>query len=197
MEDKVFGSVLSVLNEYRYCPLCKHPNSLHRGASTDQVVYNDQALIIKSSDYTITIDFYTDNISIDHFEDNRMFDHSHLTHGTRYAPKYQIIDNGILLLGMNLECGNEKCTKYCYTLSFDLDLTARKFVRASLNAEWVCVEDGPDVFEIRNSHSMGITKYSHHLSDGSTKSIEVPLIPINSLNPKETLERLKKLIIFT
>lgn len=197
MEDIVFGSVLNIINHYRYCPLCKHSMTLHRGSSGDQVIYNDQELIIKNRDYTVTIDFYSDVINI---EENASIDTLYDSETIKYrqsTPKSNWNRDGLLLLGITLECGNIHCTKYSYTISLDLDLTARRFKRASLNAEWVCVEDGLDVFEIRNSHSMGITKYSHHSADGSTKSIEIPLIPINSLNPKETLERLKKLIIFT
>lgn len=195
MENIIFDSILGILNEYKDCPLCKSKMTMHRGSSVSSISYNDQMLTIKDNDYTIKIDVYSSSIEIE--QTFQLNDYNYAGYKYSQPKAHQLPANGILMVGIVLECGNVWCTKYSYTLCLDLDLTVCRFKRASLNAEWVCVEDGPDVFEIRNTHSMGITKYSHHFADGSTKSIEVPLIPINSSNPKETLERLKKLIIFT
>lgn len=190
MEDKIFYHLLDALNTYRNCPLCQSRMTMHRGSSNDQVEYNYESVVIKNNDVTITIDIQTGLIDIEMSveEDFNILN-------IKY-PKRYVLD-GLMMLGLVLECGNIKCTKYSYTIRLDLDIPERRFKMAMLNAEWVCIEDGPDVFEIRNSYGHGITKYSHHLSNGSTKSIEMPLVTINSSNPKETVDRLKKLIIFS
>lgn len=188
--------LLEALSYRDRCPFCFDKLSGHH--SQNQVVIYNSKVVIKTIDAEISIDSSSEKII-------------EITQKSSYSDIYDVgfsgktiavrnansISNfkGDIILGVTIEC--DSCTMYSYTLSLFLDFVNFEFKSAHLNAEWISLEENKSVFEIRNSYGLGITEYTHFGIDGSTKQINLPLVPLNFLNPKETLERIQNLIIFT
>lgn len=107
---------------------------------------------------------------------------------------YSIFDN-TLASPITVSC--YKCEQFSYHLQVYANLASMKITDIFLERESVSIEDGSLVHEISNFYTAKQTRYSVVYSDGSSKSIEIPLLPLNLDKPTETVERIKKLLIFS
>lgn len=195
MEQVVFNTIKQAITYREHCSLCKNKLHINRGSASDQVMYDHRILKIQDDKTVTTLNIETNRVSVEAVTYN---EHNIGTYGhwqRQQSVPYIGLTPGQLIIGISLEC--YFCHQYCYTTAFHLDTGLGLFCFASLNSEWIEIEDGPSVLGIHNSYATGITKYSQYLASGETKECEIPVIPLNVENPKETLARLKKLIIFT
>jgi hypothetical protein len=115
------------------------------------------------------------------------------SNGSAYsAQKY-----GKQIFGVYCSCG--KCGQYGYTLQVHLDLDLGKIICIFLNSETLSFEKGSLLHEIRNIYSTGKTDYRVFDNDNvtETKTLTLPLIPMDLSDPDKTLERIKTLALFS
>lgn len=117
-----------------------------------------------------------------------------------YTPAVQMpILDGRFIHGLTIDC--KSCCQFSYTLQIHIDLNVHKhnaiLVGTYLNSETVSVEDNEMVHEIKNIYSTDVTEYSYFSKNGDDKKSTLPLIPLDLINPKETVSRIRKLLIFT
>jgi hypothetical protein len=103
--------------------------------------------------------------------------------------------SGTWYQGISISCNS--CCQYSYTLRLHVDLTEGKLAGTYLNSEQISVEEGNTVHEVRNVYAVEKTEYACFPKDGSSKKSSIPLVPLNLLNPKETITRIRKLLIFS
>lgn len=195
MEQVVFNTIKQALTYRKQCPLCKNKLNIHRGASNDLLIYNHRILKVRDGSTEATLNIETDQVTFEYTVSEEFHLSSRNYSSTKRTLPLIYPASGKLIIGFNLEC--YLCHQYYYNTAFHIDTGEKRFHFATLNSEWIEIEDGPDVLGIHNIYATGITKYSHYFADGSVKECEIPVIPLNVENPKETLARLKKLIIFT
>jgi len=104
---------------------------------------------------------------------------------------------GTYFQGLQSACGG--CNHYRYTLKIEIDLSTPKINKVSLNSETVMFKHDQETYEITSIYSTGKTEYMvlREKMPGDAKPLELPLIPINLQAPRETLERIQNLIIFS
>ena len=95
---------------------------------------------------------------------------------------------------MTIDC--KKCSQYGYVLQVHADMESRKICGLYLNSEWITVENDGVVYEIKDNYATQKTYYSCY-SDKKDQHAEIPLIPLNVQSPFETVDRAKKLLVFS
>ena len=191
-----FNNAIDALSYHSYCPFCAEQLSLFCGSSDYDVSRSSDTLHLRSDDSKIDINLYTNKFNLELIRSmpyDDINDSFGYPNNSRKPSPW--LNNGYMLLGIVQECLS--CCSYSYILIFNFDLTERRLMLATLNSEWISIEKSLDVFEINNNYATDITHYTHHNNNGDTKKHDFPIIPINFINPEETLDRLHKLIIFT
>lgn len=114
-----------------------------------------------------------------------------------YAPavKKDTTISGVCYYGLTIEC--KSCCQFSYTIQIFIDLEKCRLIKTCLNSETISLEDNGSVHEIKNIYSFNQTEYTCFAKNGSCKEVTLPLIEFNLSNPKETVSRIKKLIIFS
>jgi len=105
------------------------------------------------------------------------------------------IRDGILMQGHRVDCKN--CMQYAYTLQLRFDIYEMIVECAILNSEFISVEEGEDVYEIRNVYTMNKTEYSHINRKKRHDTLQLPLVSESMAKPEDVLNRIKKLLIFS
>jgi len=196
-----FHSFKEAISYKTVCPLCT--NALHindRDLATDYR-RSDCGLKERLSFHvnqreqdTITIDPETDEVELvlsDRISDEVLQSLPPATQKIMNPPIY----NGMFLHGLTIDC--KSCCQYSFTLQIHFDLSKQKLFGIFLNSENVSIEEGEMVHEIKNSYATQITYYSYFDKEGDSKKLSLPLIPLDLSEPKETVARIRNLLIFS
>lgn len=108
--------------------------------------------------------------------------------------KYSIYD-GVLAVGHNISCTN--CHMYDYTLQLFVNLDYWKVTKAILNSEFVTIDEGEHVYEIKNVYTLEKTEYTHIAQGIHGKTLILPLVSNSMKRPKDVLKRVKSLLLFS
>lgn len=191
MAPITFFTLRQAFEYKKTCPLCHGTLISNNMSGADGLITDeDPIILIQHNDLKIHANMDTSSICVEYN------DFSETEFGVlKFKKSISNYNPGRLIIGVDFECFD--CHQYYYNVAVHIDTCNKIFSLATLNSEWLEIENGPDVFTIRNIYATGITVYEHHLSNGDAKKCEIPIVPLNLNNPQETLERLKKLIIFT
>ena len=171
MKEIRFDRLIDAIYYHKHCPFCNSKLSL---SDRKSCTFEDCNLVFNHTGTTVMVDSISGLITL--------------------GKKSDI--SGTLIIKIELDC--YKCSMYHYIIATYLDLTALKFIYAVLNTEFFSFEEGESgLYDIHNNYARGITTFTHYPYEDEGKSFETPLIPINFSNPRETLTRIKNLIVFT
>lgn len=193
---KQFYSFQSALDYHRNCPFCFARVQINdRDLATDYNygVEKISLYLDQREDDVVSIDLMTEELQFS--LSKRMPDIIYTAGSSGSFYKSEPCYNGILIHGLTLDC--KSCCKFSYTIQIKLDLTERRLTGTYLNSECISLEDNDIVHEIRNNYPSEQTHYSYFLKDGSDKRVTMPLIPLDFNNLKDTVARIRKLIIFS
>lgn len=112
---------------------------------------------------------------------------------------YGLHTGGTDIFKMEMCC--HKCEHYRYVVQVYLSLDERRITDLVLNSEAVILEDGAKLCTIKNVYTTEKTELvirHQHLSQHHEplEKIEFPLIPLNLQEPRKTLDRIRKLVVF-
>lgn len=190
-----FLSFKRAINYRQECPLCQCQMDINdRDLATDYEGKERLTFFLnRNEDDTIAINSETDEVELIFSKrmPDKLYDY---TKQSYYAPVTPIY-NGTLIQALTIDC--KHCCQYSYTLQIYFNLTEKKLAKTILNSESLTVEDGSMVHEIKNVYSMERTEYCCFSKEGDSKKSAIPLIPIDLDNPKETIFRIRKLLIFS
>lgn len=173
---KQFNNLLDALNYHTHCPLCQSE------LQSDKYTNSKQKILLEFLGNSIYIDTTSQDIEI--VKDQSIADHPSC--------------NGTLGQSMKIECN--KCHMYSFVIQIWIDLTKLIINRIILNSEMVSWEGNRNILhEIVLLHSTNKTRYSYYnpnpnMDDGQ---VFLPLINIDVSNPKDAVERVRKLIVFS
>lgn len=216
-----FPSLLSALSYQETCPLCSHRMDISererdRDIATD-IGYEYRENVKRISFYLtageediITINPYTEEVEININQRSRGRNMVYSGNANKtYNPGPHYTLNEKFLHSLTINC--QQCCRYWYVLQVHVDLGARKIAGVFLNSENIIVEEGDVAHEIQANYAIEKTKYACFSKDSgrqirfgeisgpyvSEKRAELPLIPINLVDPMETVARVRKLLIFS
>jgi len=189
-----FKTFLEAISYHTNCVICQEKLSIN---DRDLVDYDTKLSINDRVCKPEKISFYIsqrndDIVSLDTNTDEISF----------VAPEYSA-SHGVFIHGLTLHC--EDCCQFAYNIQIHMDLGQKKLIEIFLNSESISVEDGRDLHEIKNIYAMKKTEYNYfpnELAEPQQESkykgrIIFPLIPLNLINPMETVNRIRNLIIYT
>lgn len=208
---KRFSSLLDGVHYMIGCPLCSKTMSydfagvtLAAKVSRYGDIFHELIFDLNSRDY-VKINMETEEVILEY---NKSFiDYSYVTSGNSPASyisppaNYYPINDGVLFLRLSKSC--EACCQYTYTLGIQADVQKCVVLHTFLNSEHLTLEEdlGSTVYEIRNVYTTGQTEYRticrKDNSQGTNKPLSLPLVPMDLTDPKATLARVKKLVVFS
>lgn len=213
---KVFERLIDAYPCYDKCPIC-NANLIYSAVDSrvgvDDYLYSiDHCTFNIQKPLQVTLrNGNSDNIVLD-IKSEKIISMS-ITQSDEYQPIYSIgspnpvyiakppsqinydIRDGILMQGHRIDCNS--CYQYAYTLQLRLDLKNLIVETVILNSEFVSIEKGENVYEIRNVYTMNKTEYSHIENKKRHETLQLPLISNDMSNPNEVLGRIQKLLIFS
>jgi hypothetical protein len=177
---KQFSTFLNAIEYHKSCVLCDSKMDINdRDLATDigyEFRENKQKVsffVFSNRDDTVTIDPETNEVEF----------------------SLKNIAGGIFYHGLTIDC--KSCCQFSYVIQVRIDLSKRILLGTSLNSETLSIEDSEMVHEIKNIYATKKTEYTYFPKDGSSKRATFPLVSLNLINPKETIGRLRKLLIFS
>lgn len=195
-----FQSFKQAVNYRQLCPLCQcrmHINDrdLATDYDIDCNIRKDRLCFFlnQREDDKITIDPESgevDFVLAQRFPD-KLYDYTKQTYYAPPAPVY----NGTMIHALTVDCKN--CCQYSYTLQIHFNLTEKRLGKTVLNSESISIEEGNMVHEVKNVYPMNKTEYAYFSKEGDSRKSSLPLIPLDLDSPKETVSRIRKLLIFS
>lgn len=199
-----FHSVLEALSYHKFCPCCKNSMEVNdRDLVTEYSNRGNSRLAFElssSSDDVMFIDPVSEEIEI---VVNRYIDNSNRYVMGNYSGTvnqsnhpYIHVANGFHFSGLTVACNS--CCRFDYRIQIRIDLQNKKVAGVVLNSETISWEDEDKMLhEIKNIYPVNKTYYSYFVQGAVDKKIDLPLVPLNLSNPKETVDRIKTLIVFS
>lgn len=174
---KKFDSILDAINFRTQCPVCQSKLQIDDRKS----VNSSKKLVFEILGYHnyIYVDLITQQIELILDDNNKSKKHG--------------------ILGHPLTIGCETCNMYSFVIQLWIDLDNKSINDIFLNSESFSWEDEEETLhEIISSYATNKTKYNYFKTDqyASDGQIVLPLVFIDMNNPKETIDRIKKLLIF-
>jgi len=209
-----FYSFNEAISYKEKCPLCNQKLQIN-----DRDLATDLGAEFQSGRRKISFfldQFNRDTVSIDlHTEEVEVIigdRYNYLDDPSRYSgtvnnppPSY----GGRFLHALTVDC--KHCCQYAFRLRIHFDLTPRihrksdirdlsfsRSIEATfLDSETINIEEDDMVHEIKNSYAAKKTYYSYFDKGGSSKKSTLPLIALDLNSPKDTVARIRKLLIFS
>lgn len=193
---KYFSHLTDAIFYRTNCPICKK-GLKHQNIS--DLSFIGEKIILKidtSIGDAICIDIKDDIITAI----SMTRDSVDINEGTTYkysafaSTDYSIYNN-MLSSFITISCN--ECEQFLYRVQIQINLTNLKITNIFLESEFVSIVEDSTVYEIENIYEKQETHYSAIYSDSNDKFFSIPLIPLNLDNPHETLNRIKKLLVFS
>jgi ribosomal protein S26 len=200
---KQFDTLLDSLSHQPNCPLCNGPVRITKGDTyLVSSLRGPKDYIIWSGNDTKIIA----HLATNHIE---RLDVSCKGYSKSTKQYYNFNVIGDMYARIALYC--VKCNCYGYVIQVRMNVEDKKIVAILLNSETVVLNDKTKdiTHEIHNVYATEKTEYTTYkpaLIHGhgygpqpfyDDKSIELPLIPLNLLNPEKTVERIRNLLPFS
>lgn len=188
----IFNTVSEARRYRASCPLCSGKLSINDHNLSQKCSNLDNQIFFAESmgEYdTLSINMDTNRIYLAKLKlrlNNKRSQDSTVT----YVPS----GTARLFHCLKIEC--KKCWKYSFSIKMEIDLNNLKMIEVSLSNEAISIEDNGQLYEIKNVYSMDKMEFYQTNSDDESRSF-LPIIPINFNNPKETLNRIKNILIFS
>lgn len=198
-----FYNLDEAFNYHRTCPLCKEgvfPVEANLKYELDGIKAD-----FSVGDSTFQVNCYSNELTYH----TKRSDHGQMvTFGAAQSyigmtrSSYGLHTGGTDIFKMEMRCHNRQCERYLYVVQVHISLDERRITSLLLNSEHISLEDGAKFYTIKNVYMTEKTelfiRQQQQPSEpyGPTEKIEFPLIPLNLQDPRKTLERIRKLVVF-
>ncbi len=185
-----FSNILEALFYRSYCPFCNNPLASNNIVSTP-LYTSKEVTYLMSDGNRLTVDCLSNRVEIIFYQ--KSFYESDFYQPPRVPapPNY----DGIMY--ESIEIGCYSCQNFYYVVRLKIDLSNMLLSEVSLNSETVIIRKGGEESHfIKNVYSFDQTEYSY-MTYKRQQQIKLPLIPLNLDNVQETLDRIKKLLVFS
>lgn len=201
---KQFKSLLEAIFFHTLCPLCQKKMEINDRDLAVEYGYDEGCdsarrlsfYLNQREDDIVTVDIVSGLVEIQLRERTPPMPNAAQLAGLAPLPQSIIqVISGKFIHGLTVDC--KSCCQYSYTIQIHFDLTNKNVSGVFLNSESVSIEEGDMVHEIKNVYAVEQTEYACFPRDGSSKRSCIPLIPLDMNHPKETVSRIRKLLIFS
>lgn len=184
---KHFGRLIDAIKYRTQCPLCKEKLCVNEHHLAENYDINDPkqriAFELINGDEVIYINPITNEMELVIWDAGK---------------KNQSDKRGTFGHALNVKC--DKCEMYDFTIQVWMDLDKQQITNIVLNSEKISWEDKNNILhEITSVYTTYHTKYSYFVADFSKDDghITIPLIPLDLENPGNTVDRIRKLLVFS
>lgn len=197
-----FNRLLDGLFYYNNCPLCdRHMTIKNEGFATMEKSffkngYGFSLIFFLEKIDKLIVDPVTEKVDIDYFKYNdfEIAASSCVQHSDYVNPQpiSNVHYNYNDCFSIDIFCKN--CNNFEYKIDLSVDLHNRKVLETNLSQTTYCVKSSKDNYFIINNFYDNRTML---FDSGDKYLIDVPIIEITKENLKDSLTRLRKLIIFS
>lgn len=180
---KFFKKIRDGINHLTHCPFCHSELFINeKEHSISQKKGHPILTFNLIGEDLLHININTDEIIVD--LNQTISSHGYFNYGTNYH-------------GINIECTNVDCSLFDFTIQLQTNLDKNKINHIILNSERVSYEDKEGMLhEIKNVYTNNTTEYTFY-TETESKTKKIPLVPLDFSDPEHTIQRIKKLIIFS
>lgn len=195
----IFSSLQDGLHYFTECPLCKSSMKIEN-LGFKQVLYGrgNQLgyTLLFSLDYDdkLIVNPVTEEVIIDLVGEENSSNPRNYTSYKLNTNSY-INYNGTMFHGVPISCS--KCGCFSYTIKLYVDLNNRRLLETTLSNIKLAVKEETKIHEITNYFGKEQTIYCLVDEARSSKPVILPFIEMNLEDPTETLDRIKKLLVFS
>lgn len=186
----------------RHCPLCKE--NIYPVDVNLKYEYDGTKADFTVGDSTFQVACHSNQLT---YHSRRSQHDQMVTFGASQSyigmtrSSYGLHNGGTDIFKMEMCCHNKACEHYRYVVQVHLSLDEKRITDLVLNSEAIAIEDGAKLCTIKNVYTTEKTELiirHQHVSQyhEPLEKIEFPLIPLNLQNPRKTLERIRKLVVF-
>lgn len=189
----------------RYCPCKNCEHGLFPETATIKYADNHREVEFDISGNTLAVASHSNEVLWyrEHREDHKVYgigSQSPLIYAGTSRRLHSLSQSGTDLFPVTISCNN--CHNYQYIVQVHVSLSERRLTGLVLNSETIVIQDMAKQYRIRNLYTTEKTEleFRHtHLSHfhEPEDEMEIPLIPLNIEDPMRTVERIKKLIVFS
>lgn len=178
----IFDKISKALDYRKVCPVCNHSISFKNKDLIIEYQSDEPRLRFNLSKEDIFyINTKNDDVEV-------IFKKSIFSNLKSYAILYEPI---------YMECQNIDCGLYSYIIQVLVDIKNLKVKKIILNSEKISYEDTDgSLHEIHNNYVNRTTNYNYFFKEKES-FVTVPIININLNDLKQTVERVKNLLIFS
>lgn len=201
---KSFSNIIDAIHYRKDCPLCKHRLKINERNLVEEFgLYGKQRISFyidqRNIDYC-TIDPVTNKVELVVTEESHLnyqpgFNGGVATYMPVSSSKPYALRAGRFIHALQIAC--EHCCLYGFTLQVHIELSKCVLIGTLLDSEFITIENDGMAHEIKNSYSMSKTYYTCFGVESGEKNAELPLIEMDIENIKETVSRIRKLLIFS
>lgn len=200
---KQFNNIIDAINYQPHCPLCKKHLRVNERSLANEFYPVDKRMVSfyidqRNIDY-VTIDLLTNKVELNVTIDNS-YNHHPSFHGGALTyvpppPTSYVMTVDKFMHALHIECND--CCQYSFTLQVHINLKRHELIGVFLNSESITIEADDLAHEIRNVYSHNKTEYTCFGRESGERKVDLPLIEIDKTNIKETVSRIRKLLIFS
>ena len=178
----IFNSISEALGYHKKCPFCD--DDLKFKNKDLNIEYNSETRLRFNLSKNDVFYINTINDEVEVSFKQSIFSKINSSYGILYEP-------------IHLECQSVSCGLYAYIIQILVDLKNLKVIKICLNSERISYEENDCLLhEVTNNYIDNTTTYQlHDLND--IKMIKLPIINIDLNNLKHSIERIKKLYVFS
>ena len=174
----IFNSISEALSLHKICPICSHQLK----------IFDDKQKLLAHNvldDYNLCYELINEDlVLINKSNDSIKFiinNNYNIYYNNYFCP-------------IKIECVN---CMFCYTIIGNFDLSVNKIKNIYLSAEQFSIENSHNkLCVINNLYEAHMTEYTIDIFSKNMNVERIPLIPLNFKNPKETLHKIEKLLLF-
>lgn len=184
---KQFSTVREALSLHTHCPCCRDYLTVKDSPSSIFSYATRKITFPMSGGDQVSVNCDNNDVSLT-LCSKPSFDPFYATQRLSALRSY----DGIMYEGINPVC--HTCRKFSYGITVKIDLNDMKISGIFLNSETIVVYDTKGSHEVRNVYWNDQSTTTYSCGD---KKETIPLVPLNLSNPQETVDRIRKLLIFS
>lgn len=202
MNPLEFCNLQSAIDYHSNCPICGALLEIDKGKYSRQIESfpsNNEKITFYLGDDQLTVGLTSNQIEI---KLNQMFNYQDIyCAGDSTSFKLSGISYGIIptsgsyIHDIIISC--IKCCQFSYVVKLLVDIDSLKLSGIYLELESITIENDDIVHEVRNIFTLNKTEYISFSKNGGTKITNLPLVQLDFLNPQDTINRIRKLILFS
>lgn len=106
------------------------------------------------------------------------------------------VNYNTIYVRLNFSCDEVECALFDYTLQLKVEVSSNS-IETDLNSIRVSYEDENSLNELKFNYISDKVEYTYYLDNGTSRNQELPMMKFKIDNIQETLNKIKKILVFS